>query len=182
VRPNRLLTSSTFRYALVYVAMFGVSVVGILAFVYWEAVAVVSGQTDDTIRNEIASLAEHYQQRGLGQLISVIAERSGNRFGHRGIYLLADPDYRPLAGNIDAWPTVARGEPGWVDFLIGTEPAAPAPPPASPAPTPSCCRAASACWSDATPPRRNRASQPDHRGPARRAGADHRCWPSSAAS
>ncbi|MDX9860637.1 MAG: HAMP domain-containing sensor histidine kinase [Rhodospirillales bacterium] len=121
MRPSRLLASSTFRYALVYVAMFGVSVVGILAFVYWEAVAVVSGQTDETIRNEIASLAEHYQERGLGQLIQVIAERSGNRFGHRGIYLLADPDYRPLAGNIDAWPAVARGDPGWVDFLIGTE-------------------------------------------------------------
>jgi signal transduction histidine kinase len=121
VRPNRLLASSTFRYALVYVAMFGVSMIGILAFVYWEAVAVVSGQTDETIRNEIASLAEHYQERGLGQLISVIAERSGNRFGQRGIYLLADPEYRPLAGNIDAWPTVAKGEPGWVDFLIGIE-------------------------------------------------------------
>lgn len=121
MRPNRLLASSTFRYALVYVAMFGVSVVGILAFVYWEAVAVVSGQTDETIRNEIASLSEHYQERGLGQLISVIAERSGNRFGQRGIYLLADPDYRPLAGNIDAWPAVAKGGPGWVDFLIGIE-------------------------------------------------------------
>jgi len=121
VRPSRLFGSSAFRYALVYVAMFGVSVVGILAFVYWEAVSVVSEQTDETIRNEIASLAEHYQERGLGQLIAVIAERSGNRFGHRGIYLLTDPDYRPLAGNLESWPAVARGEPGWVDFLIGTE-------------------------------------------------------------
>lgn len=126
MRLSRLFTSSTFRYALVYVAMFGISVIGILAFVYWEAVSVVSEQTDETIRNEIASLSEHYQERGLGQLISVISERSGNRFGHRGIYLLADPDYRPLAGNLDSWPAVARGEPGWVDFLIGTE-AAPRP-------------------------------------------------------
>lgn len=118
---KRLLTSSTFRYALVYVAVFGMSVCGVLGLVYWQTVAVISGQTDDTIRTEIASLAEHYQQRGLGQLIQIIAERSGNRFGHRGIYLLADSDYRPLAGNLDAWPTVARGEPGWVNFLIGID-------------------------------------------------------------
>lgn len=118
---KRLLTSSTFRYTLVYVAVFGLSVCGVLGLVYWQTVAVISGQTDETIRTEIASLAEHYQQRGLGQIIQIVAERSANRFGHRGIYLLADAEYHPLAGNLDAWPSVARGEPGWVNFLIGID-------------------------------------------------------------
>lgn len=121
MHPIRLFTSATFRYALVYVVVFGVSVCGVLGFVYWQAAGVVSEQTDETIRTEINSLAEHYRQHGLGQLITVIRQRSASHVGLRGIYLLTTPDYQPLAGNLDSWPTVAMGEPGWVDFLIETE-------------------------------------------------------------
>ena len=118
MRPSRLLTSATFRYALIYVVVFGLSVSGVLGFVYWRVADVVSAQTDDTIRTEINSLAEHYREFGLVQLVQIIGERSAGRPGRRGIYLLTGPDFKPLAGNLTAWPTVAKGEPGWVDFLI----------------------------------------------------------------
>lgn len=120
MRPSRLLTSATFRYALIYVVVFGLSVCGVLGFVYWRVADVVSAQTDDTIRTEITSLAEHYREFGLVQLVQIIGERSAGRPGRRGIYLLTGPDFKPLAGNLTAWPEVAKGDPGWVDFLIET--------------------------------------------------------------
>lgn len=121
MHPIRLFTSATFRYALVYVVVFGLSVCGVLGFVYWQVAGVVSEQTDETIRTEINSLAEHYRQHGLGQLVTVIRQRSASRVGRRGIYLLTTPEYQPLAGNLSTWPRVATGKPGWVDFLIETE-------------------------------------------------------------
>jgi signal transduction histidine kinase len=124
VHPSRLLTSATFRYALIYVVVFGLSVSGVLGFAYWRVADVVSAQTDDTIRTEINSLAEHYREFGLVQLVQIIRERSAGRPGRRGIYLLASADFEPLAGNLNAWPAAAQGEPGWVDFLIesGSDP------------------------------------------------------------
>lgn len=124
MHPHRLLTSATFRYALIYVVVFGLSVSGVLGFVYWRVADVVSGQTDETIRTEINSLAEHYREFGLVQLVQIIRERSAGRPGRRGIYLLASPDLNPLAGNLTAWPAAAKGEPGWIDFLIesGSDP------------------------------------------------------------
>ena len=116
---TRLFSISTVRYAFVYVVLFAVSVTSVLGIVYWKSVGVITDQIDETIRTEIASLAEHYQKRGLSELAQVVAERSAGRLGQRGIYLLANADYQPVAGNLDAWPAVAKSEPGWVDFYVG---------------------------------------------------------------
>lgn len=119
MHPAKLFSASTIRYALIYAVLFAVSVTGVLGVVYWKSVGVITEQIDETIRTEIASLAEHYQKSGLGELAQVIAERSVGRLGQRGIYLLANDSYERVAGNLDSWPSVARGEPGWVDFYVG---------------------------------------------------------------
>ncbi|HSR71662.1 MAG TPA: two-component sensor histidine kinase, partial [Kiloniellales bacterium] len=65
MRLTRFLRTSSFRYALVYMALFGVSVSGVLAFVYYTTVGVIVRQTDETIQTEIQSLAEYYADNGL---------------------------------------------------------------------------------------------------------------------
>lgn len=102
-------------------ALFGVSVSGVLAFVYYTTVGVIVRQTDETIQTEIQSLAEYYADNGLPGLVDVIQRRSSSVSGERGIYLLADPGFERIAGNLVQWPEVARGEPGWVDFLVRSE-------------------------------------------------------------
>lgn len=113
-----LLRSSTFRYALLYMAVFGLSVCGLLAFVYWSTVSVIEAQSDATIEAEIAGLEEQYRERGPFGLIEIIRSRSKDETRRRGIYLLTDPALNPLAGNLSGWPTEARGDPRWVDFRI----------------------------------------------------------------
>lgn len=116
VRPtSKLLRTSTFRLALVYLALFAVSVTALLGFIYWNTARFVAEQTDETIRAEVIGLAEHYRETGLIGLVDVVRGRSRDQ--RLSLYLLTDPARRPLAGNLDAWPR-ARTEPdGWISFL-----------------------------------------------------------------
>ena len=114
---TRLLRTSTFRLSLLYVGLFGASVLVLLAFIYWTTVRVIDRQTTATIEAEIRGLAEQYRARGLRRLVAVIEERSGPYGDLDSVYLLTDPRFRPLAGNLGAWPREARA-PGsaWVDI------------------------------------------------------------------
>ena len=113
---HRLLRTSTFRLSLLYVGLFGASVLVLLAFIYWTAGRVIDRQTDATIEAEIRGLAEQYRARGIRRLIAVIEERSGAYGDPDGVYLLIGPAFRPLAGNLGAWPREARARgSGWVD-------------------------------------------------------------------
>ena len=113
----RLLRTSTFRLSLLYVVLFGASVLVLLAFIYWTTVRVIDRQTSDTIEAEVRGLAEQYRARGIGQLVNVIEERSGPYGDPDSVYLLADPGLRRLAGNLSAWPREAAGAgAGWVEI------------------------------------------------------------------
>jgi len=119
VKPANLLHTSTFRYAVIYMAVFALSVCGVLAFLYWNTVAVIDAQGDDTIEAEIIGLAEQYKARDLAGLAEVIRNRSAGDSGRRNLYLLTTPFYTPLAGNLTQWPAEAQGDPRWIDFRFG---------------------------------------------------------------
>jgi hypothetical protein len=84
-------------------AVFGLSVCGLLGFVYWSTVGVIEAQSDATIEAEIVGLEDRYRARGLFGLIEVIRTRSTDEIRQRGIYLLTDPLMNPLAGNLTRW-------------------------------------------------------------------------------
>ncbi len=110
----RLLRTYTFRIALGYLGLFGLSGAGLVFFVFWSTAAFIERQTDATINAEITGLAETYRARGLRGLSVIIEERSRNQ--RQSLYLLADANLRPLAGNLDGWPPAETGEGGWLDF------------------------------------------------------------------
>lgn len=116
VQPTSLYKSSTFRLALLYMGLFGASVLLLLGFIYWATAGYMSRQTDATIEAEITGLAEQYRQRGLTGLSNVIAQRIARNPGGASVYVLADPDYRPLVGNLDRWPEATPGGDGWLTF------------------------------------------------------------------
>ena len=121
MNPIRRLGGSTVRFALVYLALFGLSASAVLGFIYATSVGVIDSQTDDTIEAEITGLAEHYREAGLIGLTQVVERRSRGSPGRRSMYLVADPRFKPVAGNLSRWPDEARDEPGWIDFLVATE-------------------------------------------------------------
>jgi signal transduction histidine kinase len=113
----RLLRTSTFRFALVYVGLFAASALLLLGFVYVNTAGYASRQTDEVIQAQASSLAEQYRQRGLDGLATTIAQRAARNPRGHAVYLLADPAGRRIVGNLDRWPDDAS-DPGWVEFLI----------------------------------------------------------------
>lgn len=117
IRPNSataLVRTSTFRIAVLYLALFASSAVALLGFVYASTAGFMAQQTDETIQAEITGLAEQYRRWGLVGLTRLVIERSRNQ--RHSLYLLADASGAPLAGNLDAWPSAAPNEEGWIAF------------------------------------------------------------------
>jgi signal transduction histidine kinase len=113
----RLLRTSTFRFALVYVGLFGISALLLLGFIYWTTAGYAGRQTDEVILTQASSLAEQYRQRGLDGVAATIAQRAARNPRGHAVYLLTDPNGRRIVGNLDRWPPDAAA-PGWVEFLI----------------------------------------------------------------
>ena len=119
---RRLLSSSTFRLTLIYMALFMVSVLLLLVFIYWSTTASIERQTDETIEAEIQGLAERYDTDGLSGLSGQIVERLRRQQpGDTSLYVLADSHREPLVGNLSGWPTRKADESGWLDFRLGDD-------------------------------------------------------------
>jgi len=115
---RRLVGTHVFRLAALYFLVFAVSVLGVLLFVYWTSANFVEQQTEATLDAEITGLAEQYAQRGLSGLIQIVAARSAGDQGDAVVYLVTDPDGKPLAGNIAAWPAGVPTHSGWLSFAL----------------------------------------------------------------
>jgi len=103
---------------LVYMALFGVSVVALFGFIYWSTLGYLERQTNETIQVEIDGLFEQYERRNLQGLADIIAERVQRDDENRSVYLLADTIGRPLAGNVPYWPPELNGlTDQWIDFV-----------------------------------------------------------------
>ena len=122
---HRLLHSRTFRLTLIYLCLLSTSVLVLFGAIYWLATGAVSRQIEATIDAEIRGLAEQYSLRGTVGLIDILngRMRAGDRSG--ALYLLTDPAFRRLAGNLDGWPVEQPDAEGWVTFpLTDPDPAA----------------------------------------------------------
>ncbi|NIR30610.1 MAG: HAMP domain-containing histidine kinase [Gammaproteobacteria bacterium] len=119
MRRLRVFRSFTFRLALLYVALFGASVLGLFGFIYWSTAGYMARQTDATIEAEITGLSERYRLTGLAGLTGLIAERVARDPDGSSIYLLTDGDLHPLLGNLESWPEDARAKDGWLEFRLG---------------------------------------------------------------
>jgi len=115
VRINlKVLKTSTFRLAAIYLTVFAISIGAVLSYVYWNTVVLLQDQTDNTIGAEVQGLAEQYRQRGLSGLLEVIKDRSKENTG--SIYLFTNFVGRRMAGNLNSLPVGAIGKKGWFEF------------------------------------------------------------------
>jgi signal transduction histidine kinase len=119
LRNVRLIVGThAFRLAALYFLVFAASVLGVLLFVYLTSADFVERQTEATLDAEITGLAEQYAQRGLSGLIQIVAARSAGDRGDAMIYLVTDPDGKPLVGNIAAWPAGVPTHSVWLSFAL----------------------------------------------------------------
>jgi hypothetical protein len=113
----KTLRSSTFKLALIWIGIFGAVVIALFGYVYWSTASYVHTRSDHAIAAEQMILRKVYDDTGRGGLIAAIEHRIADRRFESGVYLLADPSFAPLAGNLKVWPSTLKGSKGWEDFI-----------------------------------------------------------------
>ncbi len=108
--------SSTFKQALMFIGIFGAVVIALFGYVYWSTAYYVRSRSDNALLSELAILQEAYTGGGRDAVISKIAQRIADDHFKDRVYLLANSAFAPLAGNLQAWPSVVKGANGWADF------------------------------------------------------------------
>jgi len=98
--------------------LFGMSVMILMAFIYWSTAAYMTKQMDYQIEADIKALVEHYELRGLGGLTNLLRKRLSSKPVGTSLYLLTTDQFIPLLGNLDQWPLEKKDENGWVNFRL----------------------------------------------------------------
>lgn len=116
--PIRLIRSRVFQLSLLASAIFGIAAIAVVATLYFSSVEAVTRQVEATIDAEIKGLSEQYRQFGSIGLIRAVERRSRERSRPGAIYLVVDPGFKRLAGNIAAWPAEEPDARRWVTFTF----------------------------------------------------------------
>lgn len=109
----KLFRTTTFRLALIFMALFGGAAACAIGYIYWQTNVLLNRQLEQTIEAEVRGLAEQYRAGGISNLAKTVANRSlaaGN-----SIYLVTDSDGDRITGNLtsisrDLWNQVGRVE------------------------------------------------------------------------
>jgi signal transduction histidine kinase len=102
--------------ALISIGIFGAAVIALFSYVYWSTATYVRSRSDGVIAAEQAILQKAYDSAGRGGLTAAIAQHIADDRFEGGVYLLADPSYVPIAGNLKAWPSGLKDSKGWGTF------------------------------------------------------------------
>jgi signal transduction histidine kinase len=100
VPPNRVLRTSSFRLALLYAGMTGLSFIALFGVILWSTTHFMRHQLDDTVANEINEIVSDPQATNAAGLAAVVTGLSHHAGGF--YYLLQDSTGAVLAGNMSA--------------------------------------------------------------------------------
>lgn len=103
LHPRALMRSAGLRFGLIYAALFSVCALALSAFLWWSTAGLLDRQADAAIDADAQGLVEHFLD-GPAVLAEIIQERLVANINDDAIYLLADPERRPIAGNLAIWP------------------------------------------------------------------------------
>ena len=118
MRLHRFFRTTTFRLALLYAVLFSASSLVLFAFIYGTTSVLIDRERERSIAANMASLEDHYAATGLrGLAEAILARTQPNRVGDN-IYLLTDPQFRPIAGNGTGWPPYVDQDGAWLTFPI----------------------------------------------------------------
>lgn len=108
--PRRLFSSLTFRLALVYLALFSISVAVLLLATWWGSVVRPLDRVQGTVLRETDTLADTYMLEGREALIDALRRRATSSADRLPFHAFVDPQGRVFA-NLPSWP--ARPAEGW---------------------------------------------------------------------
>lgn len=110
----QLWRTSTVRLTALFMLIFVVFAIGLLALISWQSTAQLQQQQTDAIDRETAQLVRIDSESGFRSTI-VAVERLSRQPGP-GLYYLADPSGQMIVGNIQDLPPAVLAEPGTFSF------------------------------------------------------------------
>lgn len=112
-RFGRLMRTTAFKLAAVYLGLFVVFAVAVLGYIAWNTQRLLDRQITENIESEINALAEQYRQGGIRRLITVM-ERRGRQSGSF-LYVLVDLRGDSVSGNALLRVPALDQRPGWME-------------------------------------------------------------------
>lgn len=113
---NRILSSFTFRFSLIYIIVLSVAVTVVLGIVYAVYSYQFTNEVHNAIDSEFNALLKQYEQGGEAGVERFIKERSQPHRGSVFFYLLVDERGHKLAGNLSEWPQLSPYPRNWLNF------------------------------------------------------------------
>ena len=113
-----VLDTSPFRIVIVYSVVFACGAAALLGAVDFAVSRVVDGSTDNLIEAEVQGLREQELVLSRSDFIELIEQRSQDQDVCGAVYLMVDPQLRPVAGNVPAWPKLDAGAGKWFLFKV----------------------------------------------------------------
>lgn len=110
---NRLLHTTGFRYALLYAALFGASVLVLFGVVYWNTAGHMERQLKDVVDADVQSLKGDFQEGGIDDLRQSVLDRLASGRHRQSLYLLQDRNGARIAGNLAPRDPL----PGWQEGM-----------------------------------------------------------------
>src|ERR1700722_11353829 len=102
----------------VYSIVFACGAAALLGAVDFAVSRVVDGSTDNLIEAEVQGLREQMVVLSRSDFIELIEQRSQDQDVRGAVYLMVDPQLRPVAGNVPAWPKLDAGQGKWFLFKV----------------------------------------------------------------
>lgn len=99
-----LFSTTAFRLAILFSALFGVLAAGLFVLIYYVSASFVEGQTAQRLQGELDSLLARYELSGIEGLVDSVQARSTVAGLANLYYLLEDESGNYLAGNLQRWP------------------------------------------------------------------------------
>lgn len=110
------LRSSTFKRALIFIAVFGAIVFALFGYVYFSTASYFIKRLDRAIETDRAVLVSAYETSGRDGLIAAIKKFVADKRFEDSVVLLVDPSFAPVVGNLARWPPLLVDAAGWRSF------------------------------------------------------------------
>jgi signal transduction histidine kinase len=117
-RRIRLLKSAGVRFGVIYAVLFGVSAIALAAFLWWSTAGLLERQTVAAINQDSETLIDRFLESGPTGAMAAIKDRIAGDIDDDSLYLLVDPDFNYIEGNLNAWPSHMPMDQDWDELKL----------------------------------------------------------------
>lgn len=112
---TKTIRSSTFKLALIAIGTFGAIVLALFSYVYLSTVDYARDLSDQAILARQKAIVGAFNRAGYTGLVSKIKQLISDDGVGTSYYLLADPAFKFVEGNVTRWPPTLKRREGWIE-------------------------------------------------------------------